>query len=99
MSTTQITTGKVRFSYCSIFEPRAAVAGGQEKYSVTLLIPKTDKATIQKIKTAIEAAKQAYFRKTPAKSCRANLRTQFTMATENVQTAETSDLNARAVML
>ena len=51
---TQITTGKVRFSYCSLFEPRAAVAGGQETYSVTLLIDKGDKFTLDKIKAAIE---------------------------------------------
>ena len=28
---TQITTGKVRLSYCSLFEPRAAVAGGRSE--------------------------------------------------------------------
>ena len=50
---TQITTGKVRFSYCSLFEPRAAVAGGQETYSVTLLIDKGDKFTLDKIKAAV----------------------------------------------
>ena len=31
---TQITTGKVRFSFCNLFTPRAAQAGAQEKYSV-----------------------------------------------------------------
>ncbi|MFR4700355.1 MAG: ssDNA-binding protein, partial [Christensenellaceae bacterium] len=51
---TQITTGKVRFSYCNLFTPRAAQEGAKEKYSVTLLIPKSDKATIQKIRTAME---------------------------------------------
>lgn len=45
---TQITTGKVRFSYCNLFTPRAAQEGAMPKYSVTLLIPKSDKATIQK---------------------------------------------------
>ena len=58
---TQITTGKVRFSYCNLFTPRAAQEGAKEKYSVTLLIPKSDKATIQKIKAAMEEAK-AYLR-------------------------------------
>ena len=40
---TQITTGKVRFSYCSLFEPKANnnSGDGQEKYSVTLLIEKS----------------------------------------------------------
>lgn len=57
---TQITTGRVRFSYVNAFTPRAAQEGAQPKYSVTLLIPKTDKNTIAKIKAAIEAAKTAY---------------------------------------
>ena len=43
---TQITTGRVRFSYVNAFTPRAAQEGAQPKYSVTLLIPKTDKNTI-----------------------------------------------------
>ena len=50
MSATQLTTGKVRFSYCNLFTPRANSEGGQEKYSVTLLIPKSDKRTLDKIK-------------------------------------------------
>jgi len=54
-TTTQITTGRVRFSYVNAFTPRAAQEGAQPKYSVTLLIPKTDKNTIAKIKAAIEA--------------------------------------------
>ena len=44
---TQITTGKVRFSYCNLFTPRAVQEGATPKYSVTLLIPKSDKATMQ----------------------------------------------------
>lgn len=43
-----LVTGKVRFSYASVFEPRA-VNGGEEKYSITLLIPKTDTNTYQRI--------------------------------------------------
>lgn len=34
-----LVTGKVRFSYVNIFEPRA-INGGEEKYSITILIPK-----------------------------------------------------------
>lgn len=56
---TKVTTGKVRFSYCNIFQPRAAIEGGEPKYSVTLLVPKTDTETLKKIKNAIEAAKKA----------------------------------------
>ena len=45
----KITTGKVRLSYTNLFKPRAFAEGGEEKYSVVLLIPKTDKAQVQKI--------------------------------------------------
>lgn len=54
---TQITTGKVRFSYVHVFEPRSVGENDKPKYSVTLLIPKEDKATMAKIKAAIEVAK------------------------------------------
>lgn len=72
---TQITTGKVRFSYCSLFEPRAAVAGGQETYSVTLLIDKSDKHTLSKIKAAIAEAKQNYLQKNSGKKLPSELKT------------------------
>lgn len=72
---TQITTGKVRFSYCSLFESRAAVAGGQETYSVTLLIDKGDKHTLSKIKAAITEAKQIYLQKNSGKKLPSELKT------------------------
>ena len=50
---TKVVTGKVRFSFCNIFEARESQGGGDPKYSVTLLIPKSDTATLGKIKTAI----------------------------------------------
>lgn len=54
-----ITTGKVRFSYVSVFAPRKADKDNDvEKYSVTLLIPKQDQATYQAIMAGIEEAKQ-----------------------------------------
>ncbi len=53
-----ITTGKVRASYMHIFQPRVPDNGGEPKYSVTLLIPKTDTATINSIYAEIEKAKQ-----------------------------------------
>ena len=58
-SATKVVTGKVRMSYVQVFEPNpddAEIDAG--KYSVSLLIPKNDTATIKKIKAAIEAAKQ-----------------------------------------
>lgn len=44
-----LVTGKVRFSYANVFEPRASQNGGDPKYSITLLIPKSDNDTYQRI--------------------------------------------------
>lgn len=55
---TNVTTGKVRLSYVNVFKPRAAAPGQEEKYSTTILVPKTDTDTKQRIDAAIEAAKQ-----------------------------------------
>ena len=52
---TRIVTGEVRLSYAHIFEPNS-IQGGKPKYSVSLIIPKTDTATITAIKRAIDAA-------------------------------------------
>ncbi len=57
---TKVVTGKVRFSFCNIFEPRAAQGGGDPKYSVTLLIPKADTVTHGKIMAAIADAREAF---------------------------------------
>ena len=55
---TRVTTGEVRLSYVHLFKPYAFQAGQEEKFSVTMLIPKTDTATKARIDAAIEAAKQ-----------------------------------------
>ena len=55
---TKVITGKVRFSYVNIFRSRAFNDGQDAKYSICLLIPKSDKATIKKVKAAIEEAVQ-----------------------------------------
>lgn len=47
-----------RISYANIWTPRS-INGSEEKYSVTLLVPKSDKKTLAKIHEAIEAAKEA----------------------------------------
>lgn len=54
---TNVTTGKVRFSYAHLFKPYAAMPGQEEKYSCTILVPKTDTDTMNRIWSAIEAAK------------------------------------------
>lgn len=58
-TTTKVVTGKIRFSYCNVFEPRALTDDDKPSYSVCIIIPKSDKATLKKIKEAIEAAKIA----------------------------------------
>lgn len=55
---TKVLTGEVRLSYANLTTPRAAQQGGEAKYSVTLLIPKTDTATYQNILSSIEVAAQ-----------------------------------------
>ena len=56
---TKVVTGKVRFCYANVFEPTAMAEGDTPKYNVCVLIPKSDTKTLEKIKQAIEAAKQA----------------------------------------
>lgn len=56
---TKVITGKVRFSYVHVFEPAAVSEGSDDKkYSVSLIIPKSDKVTLKKIENAIEEAKK-----------------------------------------
>jgi len=50
-----ITGVDTRWSYANVWEPKS-VNGGTPKYSVSLIIPKSDTKTIAKIKDAIEAA-------------------------------------------
>lgn len=53
---TKVVTGVVRLSYVHLLEPWSGQPGNEPKYSVCLLIPKSDKATVSKLKSAIEAA-------------------------------------------
>ena len=50
-----ITGPNTRWSYANVWEPKS-INGGTPKYSVSLIIPKSDTKTVAKIKTAIEAA-------------------------------------------
>lgn len=52
---TRVVTGEVRLSYAHLFEPQS-INGSKPKYSVSLLIPKTDTVTIAAIERAIDAA-------------------------------------------
>lgn len=50
-----ITGPDTRWSYANVWEPKS-INGGTPKYSVSLIIPKSDKVTVEKIKKAIQAA-------------------------------------------
>lgn len=52
----KLNIGPVRFSYVHVFEPRKGDQGETPKYSVTLLIPKSDTALVERVKAAIQAA-------------------------------------------
>lgn len=55
---TNVTTGEVRMSYVHLFKPYAYQPGQEEKFQVTVLVPKNDAETMARINNAIEAAKQ-----------------------------------------
>lgn len=52
---TKVVTGICTFSYLNCWDPKA-INGGNPKYSVSLIIPKSNTRTVEKIKAAIQAA-------------------------------------------
>lgn len=66
---TKVVTGKVRLSYANIFEPKS-INGSEPKYSVSLIIPKSDTQMVetinQAIQNAIERDKDKWNGKVPA---------------------------------
>jgi hypothetical protein len=60
----KVLTGEVRLTYVNAVQPRASQQGGEPKYSVTLLIPKTDAVTKADIDASIQAAAQEALVKT-----------------------------------
>ena len=54
-NTTKVVTGVVRLSYANVWEP-TSINGSAPKYSVSLIIPKSDKKTIDAVNTAIDNA-------------------------------------------
>lgn len=56
-SANQVTTGKVRFSYVHLDKPVANQEGGEPKYSISLIISKSDTDTINRINQAIDSVK------------------------------------------
>ncbi|MBQ8977318.1 MAG: DUF2815 family protein [Succinivibrionaceae bacterium] len=55
MATKVITGVNTRWSYANVWEPKA-MEGGKPKFSVSLIIPKSDTVTVGKIKAAIDEA-------------------------------------------
>lgn len=56
---TKVVTDKVRLSYVHLFEPYTSKPTQEARYSVTILIPKSDKRTLAKIEKAFAAAAEA----------------------------------------
>lgn len=56
MNATTVTTGEARLSYTNLFTPVARQQGAEAKYSVTVLVPKSDMATKAAIDSAIAAS-------------------------------------------
>ena len=54
-NTTKVVTGVVRVSYANVGEP-VSINGGTPKYSVSLIIPKSDTKTIEAINAAVDTA-------------------------------------------
>ena len=53
---TKVITGvKTRWSYANVWEAKS-INGGAPKYSISLIIPKSDTVTVEKIRAAIKAA-------------------------------------------
>jgi hypothetical protein len=56
---TKVITNKVRLNFVNLFEPRAAAEGEEPRYSLSVLIPKSDFTTVSKIMEAVEEARKA----------------------------------------
>lgn len=72
LNETRVRTGVIRASYVHVDKPVAAIAGGDEKYSMAILIPKDDAETLGIIEKAIDNAikigKDKFGGKTPNKA-------------------------------
>ena len=66
---TSVTTGEVRMSYVHLFKPYAYQPGQEEKYQVTILVPKTDTDTMGRINAAIEESGMVCVRRSCRRRC------------------------------
>ena len=78
---TNVTTGEVRFSYAHLFKPYAAMPGQEEKYSVTILVPKTDTDTMSRSTQPLKRQSRGGLRTNGADSALRCLLFLFTMGT------------------
>lgn len=85
MNSTKVVTGVVRLSYANVWKPKS-INGGAEKYSVSLIIHKSDTKTLSAINEAVNAAieegKSKFGGKIPNKAA---LKLHYVMATLIVQ--------------
>jgi len=70
----RVVTGEVRGSFVNIFKPRFNALSSREEFSMMLLIPKSDSATVEKIEGAIETAKLERWNDKPPKNLREPLK-------------------------
>ena len=77
-----------RISFANIFEPKS-INGSEAKYSVSCLIPKTDKKTLLAIHKAIEAAKEDGKTRKWSGKIPPNLKMPLRDATSTVRTMKT----------
>lgn len=73
----KVVTGKVRFSYANVFQPKAAMEGATPKYSISIIIPKSDKEGVAKLQKAFDDCKNAnaaYFGGNVPKNLKGGLR-------------------------
>lgn len=61
---TFVVTGRVRLSFTHLFQPYSHQPGQEAKYSTTILLPKSDIATKQRIDAAVQAATELGVTKT-----------------------------------
>lgn len=63
MKARKVVTGKVRCSYVSVFKARLNPNNDEMEYGMEMMIPKSDKATVDKIKRAMKASESYKFPK------------------------------------
>jgi hypothetical protein len=56
---TRVVTGVVRCSYVYVHEPKKNIETGKDEYAMAILVPKTDRETIAKLRAARDAAAAA----------------------------------------